>query len=118
MPKTFAQYCSYESESGRGIFNRAAKLANVNSELNYKELVNEYVQDTSEELRKDANLNQSDETLIQSKVVVDFSPFDISHTLSPSCSSSVAVKFTKHMSIVRLRNLCRPRHPQLFCSNS
>ena len=89
-----------------------------NSESNYKELVNEYVQDTSEELPKDANLNQSDETLIQSKAVVDCSPFDIGHTLSASCSSSVAVKFTKHMSIVRVGNLCGSRDPQIFYFNS
>ena len=90
----------------------------LSSESNYEELVDEYVQDTSKELPKDANLNQSNETLIQSKVVVDFSPFDISHTLSGSCSSSVAVKFTKHMSLVRVRNLCGSRDPQLLCSNS
>ena len=76
------------------------------SESNYKELVNEYVQDTSEELPKDVNLNQSDETLIQSKAVVDFNPFDISHA---------RLQFTAHMSIVRL---CGSIDPQSFCSNS
>ena len=59
-----------------------------NSESKYKGLVKEYLPDTSEELQKDGDLYQSQKTLTQPEVDVDFSPFDIGQTMSGCCSSS------------------------------
>ena len=59
-----------------------------NSESNYKGRVKEYLPDTSEQLQKDGDLYQSQGTLIQPEVDVDFSPFDIGQAPSTCCSSS------------------------------